>query len=245
MSSDFEKLQELKSDMVGKCPDCAGSGYIGNDECKCLTKFSSYVKLHYNGVEKEYWDLTLDDLHIEPISKSKIKDFIDHIDNAKKHGLGMALSGGHGTGKTLSSVLILKAAIAKEYSVYFTTLAELLKLIKQTFDSSREDTEALKELYNSKIMGSDFLVIDDMGEEYTPRTFGSFCVAEMSMLMRHRRRNCLSTIITTNLSRDVLMDKYGSAISSLLKSNLEYITFAGKDYRETQGANFTDLLRGN
>jgi len=235
----IERFERLKKDMLNRCKICKGKGIVNNKKCRCMKKFEYYITLFFRGIEEEYWDSTLDDFKGDKIAKGVIEDYIKNIDNAFKYGLSLGLSGSHGVGKTLASILILKAALAKKYTIYFITLAELLKLIKKPF--SEEDSDAIK-LYD-EIKNIDFLALDDLSEEYTPKDFGAFCVSEMSLLFRYRRRNCLPSIITTNLTKKDLENKYGSSLSSLMKSNFKFITISGKDFREKQGKNWNKLLK--
>ena len=238
----INRMEKIRKKLKDECTKCKHSGILNNQSCECMKKYEYYVTLLFCGIEEEYWDLTLDDFKGDKLAKGTIVDYIDNLKNAFEYGLSLGLSGSHGVGKTLASALILKAALDVKYTIYSISLAELLKLIKKPF--SEEDTESIR-LYNDKIKNADFLVVDDLGDEYTPKDFGAFCISEMSLLFRHRRRNCFPTIITTNLTKKDLEEKYGSSLSSLMKSNFKFITLSGKDFREKQGKNWDRLLKGN
>ena len=241
-SPTFEKMLKIKKEMLRNCKLCFGRGSTGGIDCECMKKFEKYVIYMFSGIEKEYWDLTLSDFNGDQIAKEAVAAYIKNIDNAVKNGLGLGLSGSHGTGKSMSAILILKAAVEAGYSIRFITLAELMKLIKSQFNENEEEA---KTFYEDKVRNIELLVIDDIGEEYTPKDYGAFCVAEMSLLFRHRRRSCLPTIVTTNLTKADLELKYGSSMSSLMKSNFKFVTIAGEDYREKQGEKWEQLLNGD
>jgi DNA replication protein DnaC len=236
----IDRMEKIKQKMQKACTICKGTGIHNNQDCECAKKFERYVTLLFCGIEQEYWDKTLDDFKGDKLAKGIIIDYIENLKNAYEYGLSLGLSGPHGVGKTLASNLILIAALDTKYKIYNITLAELLKLIKKPFTD--DDTESIR-LYNEKVKNVDFLVVDDLGDEYTPKDFGAFCISEMSLLFRHRRRNCFPTIITTNLTKKDLEDKYGSSLSSLMKSNFKFITLSGRDYREKQGADWDKMLK--
>src|SRR5262245_20889240 len=106
---------------------------------------------------------------------------------------GLLLFGPHGVGKTHLAVGILKACVrSKGARAYFFETRELLRLVRDTYNRSVEETEmeVLKPL-----LEADLLVLDDLGAERT-----SEWVQETLGLVVNTRYNARRpTVFTSNL----------------------------------------------
>jgi len=236
-----KRLGKIKINLLKNCTICKGTG-ITKDEhtCICLLNYEKYVHYDFAGIEKEYWELTLEKDWIgDKVAKKYTQLYIKHLVKAYENGLGIIYLGKNGVGKTMLSNVVLKEASDKNYSVRNITLEELLKLIKTSFESSdaKDEYEKIKQM--------DFICLDNVGLEYKPKDFGVFTVAEMDVLIRYRRRNLLPIIITSNLtSKEEFMENYGSSILSLLISASKFIIVQGEDYRLKQGEDWENKLKG-
>ena len=97
------------------------------------------------------------------------------------------LVGGSGTGKTHLAISLAVKALSKEYSVYFTTVSDLL----YNLHISKADNSYPRKL--KQIVGYDLLVLDELGFKQLPKYSSDDFFAIISKRYEHK-----STIITTN-----------------------------------------------
>jgi len=223
----YKKLMKIKEKMLNECTVCNHKGEIELKTCKCMEKFKFYTQMAYSGIEKEYWDLELNDWHGETKIKDVIKNYLLKIDKIIEEGISFGFSGFTGTGKTFLACLFLKEALRKNYKVYKITLEKFLNMIKEGFDNPDKLTDL------DKIETVDIFLLDEIGGEYTPANFGVFCSAKCDDLFRTRKSNMLSTIITTNLEKAEFQKLYGSKIESITNAYI-WNAVSGPDYRQVQ-----------
>ena len=87
-----------------------------------------------------------------------------------------------------------------------------------------------KSLYSSLLCDCDLLVIDDLGCE---PPFKNVTNEYLLMVLCERTAKSLPTIITTNLSQNQLLDRYGDRVLSRLndKRRGSFIEIKGEDLR--------------
>ena len=146
---------------------------------------------------------------------------------------GLLLFGPHGVGKTHLAVGILKACVrSKGARAYFFETRELLRLVRDTYNRSVEETEmeVLKPL-----LEADLLVLDDLGAERT-----SEWVQETLGLVVNTRYNAKRpTVFTSNLI-DVpdateprsFIFQLGARSRSRLIEMCDWVEIRGVDIRE-------------
>jgi len=221
----FEQLENLKKEMIKSCKICNGNY---NEQCECIKQFRFYVQMNYAGIEKEYWDLELKDWKGNETIKHKLENYLKKIDYIAKEGVNFVFFGSHGTGKTFSGILLLKEALRYNFKAYKITLSELLVNIQNDYNLE-EKTNIM-----DKIKDINFLLLDEMGGEYRPADIGKFCIAQCDYLFRHRRKNLLPTIITTNFKdKNEFQKYYGSGIESITETYI-WLSILGSDFRRKQ-----------
>ena len=226
-----DELNKIKKRFVSKCKRCNGIGLYEDDACDCLKKYFYYVELAAANIPREYWFAEMKNFHGDKLSQTTVEKYIANMDVALKKGLGLTFLGSYGRGKTFLCILILKAAIRQKYSVYFATMAELIKFIQDGF--SNPDKVAF---YNSRVKKANFLCIDNLGSEYRNlSSFGSFTAAEFDILIRFRKGNLLPTFLTTNLTSEKFTKYYGNSVKSLLTACNKERVVAGDDFRDQLG----------
>jgi DNA replication protein DnaC len=148
-------------------------------------------------------------------------------------GRGLLFYGPHGVGKTHLAVGILKACIrTKGARAYFFETRELLRLVRDTYNRSVEETE-MEVL--QPLLAADLLVLDDLGAERT-----SEWVQETLGLVVNTRYNAKRpTIFTSNLvdSPDntdprSFTFQLGARTRSRLIEMCDWIEIQGADVRE-------------
>jgi DNA replication protein DnaC len=146
---------------------------------------------------------------------------------------GLLLFGPHGVGKTHLAVGILKDVIRKKGARgYFFETRELLKLVRDTYNRSNEDTE-MDVL--APVLDADLLVLDDLGAEKT-----SEWVQETLGLVVNTRYNARrATIFTSNLvdspdntDPQGFIFQLGARTRSRLVEMCDWVEIQGADVRE-------------
>ena len=131
--------------------------------------------------------------------------------------------GDTGVGKTFLSNCIAKELIDKSYSVIYLSSFELFDtLAKGKF----EKDDAASQM-NEHIFDCDLLIIDDLGTELA----NSFTVSQLFLCLNERLMRRKSTIISTNLSLESLVDIYSERIFSRITSNFTILKITGDDIR--------------
>jgi DNA replication protein DnaC len=246
---------DLWSDPERTCLICRKTGeYLapdGKHECDCYDQWTLHWHMLYSGLKTAYQRLTWADLDDQvPASIwEAITDYLDHIDNYVRAGLGMILWGKPGTGKTMISALLFKRLLATGYDGYFTQFNELLDSYTATW---RDQDELL--WFTRRIRNADILVIDDIGREY--KTGGvynegtrqiqypeSFRSALFDDVIRHRTGHEKPTIITTNFTQEQLLTGYGGPVLSLLSERSTFHEVTGPDFRSRAKERFADEAR--
>lgn len=246
MESNEKMYKGIWDEVVKSCKICNGEGCVSipsingvpsSRECECSAKAKRYFRYSDAGIDKEYWDLTIDDFVGDKYAKIEIVSYLGSIEDMKKKGTGAVFCGSNGTGKTLASILILKEADKikvdgeRKYKIQFKTVSELLELIKES-QGYTDKAEQFKEEYRFITQETDFLVLDNMGSEYMKKDNKEFPISKFDTLFRFRGRNMLPTFITTNYTEQEFRETYGKSIDSLLSSRSKFLEINGEDFRK-------------
>lgn len=226
----IQRARNLKNQIISECSKCKGRGREG---CKCIKKSNLLIELAFANIPLEYWFLPIKSLDCSKTVKDKVKRYCLKIKKVKKLGLGICFYGKFGRGKTSLSIHVLKRAALTNSSIYFVTLAEMLNEIRVSFGYSGEELTNIQIKQDKNFVESDFLVIDNVGQEYR-RDNSNFIPIVFDELMRKRKSNGKVTILTTNKDPNKLREVYGSALFSILESSLKIIEVRGKDHRKGQ-----------
>lgn len=224
---------------VYECPDCKDTGYIGNQKCHCLQK--AIIDLLYtqsnlqNILQRENFDTFsfayYSDNHVDPVTgRSALANirnayFVaqDFVDTFGKDFRNLFLYGDTGVGKTFLTNCIAKELIDKAFSVIYLTAFEFF----DTLAKSRFEKDSDAAMMNEHIFDCDLLIIDDLGTELT----NSFTVSQMFLCINERILRRKSTIISTNLSLESLVDIYSERTFSRITSNYTMLKLTGDDIR--------------
>ena len=224
---------------IYECPDCKDTGYIGSQKCHCLQK--AIIDLLYtqsnlkNILQEENFDTFsfkyYSDNHVDPVTgRSALTNirnahFIAHdfVDTFAKDFRNLFLYGDTGVGKTFLTNCIAKELIDNSFSVIYFTAFELF----DTLAKSRVEKDSAAEMMNEHIFDCDLLIIDDLGTELT----NSFTVSQLFLCINERLLRRKSTIISTNLSLESLVDIYSERTFSRITSNYTMLKITGDDIR--------------
>src|SRR5574343_448776 len=86
------------------------------------------------GILRAYWDVDVDNFAGDKEALSKVKKYINKLDDVFTNGIGLYLHGSFGTGKTSLANIVLKEALhTGKYTVYNITLSNLMSYYEDRF----------------------------------------------------------------------------------------------------------------
>jgi len=140
-------------------------------------------------------------------------------------GAWVFLTGGAGTGKTYTAVILAKIAIAFEKTVLFENVASALDGLRPSADEQKR-AEFKKRLINTEV-----LVLDDIGHEKA----SEWVREQLYLIVNQRWQSKRQTIFTSNFPLEDLKIRISSAVYSRVKGESLEINFDsdGKDRRLT------------
>ena len=214
------KKDLLKQKIVSK-HGCSG-GCV-----KCAKKHQLIDKLEESNVPIGYWFLNMKEFKGEKKLGEVVNEYIENIQEKYMLGESICFAGNQGTGKTMSSICILKAALKKGFSASYITASDMLN----EMTDSRYSNDLRYRLRNA-----DFLVIDELDSRF----FTSDSAKELfsgiyESIFRFRAHNTLPTVICTNETEGILNVFYGPGVQSIESLNHQYLTIypvVGPDYRK-------------
>lgn len=183
--------------------------------------------MHDSNIPAGYWFLTMKQFKGSERLKNIHDQYVKNLESVYLQGKSICFSGNQGTGKTMTSICILKSAIKKGFSVYYTTAADILNDMTQY-----KNNHGLR----NTLKTADFLVIDELDSRF----FVSDSVKELfsaiyENIFRSRTHNNMPIIICTNETEGLSKVFGGMSVASILSLNNQYLTtysIAGKDFRK-------------
>lgn len=223
------------------CAECQDTGYIQGQKCRCFKKEQIRLLYSQSNIEEvlerenfgvfsfEYYD----DTTVIPAIQMTVADYMHqvygwcrkYVDEFEEKGGNLIFTGSTGVGKTFLTNCIAKALIDKYQSVIYLSSNDLFDIFSKT-KFHYETEEEMRDLYQY-ILDCDLLIIDDLGTELN----NSFVSSQLFYCINERLLRKRSTIISTNLSLDMLRDTYSDRISSRIISQYAIIPLYGDDIR--------------
>lgn len=223
------------------CKDCQDTGYIDGVPCHCLRQaktlalyqnsnlmqvletenFDTFNEHYYNDNEENA------NLHLTPRQnilrvREMCQDFIHHFDESYDN---LIFYGPTGVGKSFLTHCIAKQLLDTSHSVLYLTSLQLFDILEKN-KFNKEDTWTSNEQI-SYMLGSDLLIIDDLGTELV----NSFTASQLFYLIEERHMQQRSTIISTNLSFQELRERYSERIFSRFTGYYNFLMIIGDDIR--------------
>lgn len=152
----------------------------------------------------------------------EIADFL--TDGSRKWGL--MFMGNLGTGKTILVRALQKSIVTLAYQDLLPAEAGLRLVHAKDIHRTTNNGMTFKSLCDEPL-----LAIDDLGDEAKEEMVYGTVMTPVIDLLEYRYDRQLFTIITTNLSADMIRDKYGKRIADRCREMFKVITFKNKSYR--------------
>ena len=230
-------------DEIVSCALCADTGFLLNGQpCQCLLKLYKAEQtrelspLLKNGQEcfenfRSGYYPTEALKAGEPVPRVQMERIFrlcrSYAESFGGSSANLLFTGAPGLGKTFLSASIAREVAAKGYSVAYDTAITLLSAFEQEKFSRSEDEQQDAASRVRQLMSCDLLILDDLGTELS----SAFTQSALYTLLDGRIRSGRSTIISTNLDRDALRERYGAALSSRLEGEYQLLRFVGRDIR--------------
>ena len=223
------------------CPYCKDTGYMGNTPCKCLKQrkiallyeSSNLMDIleseNFNTFSEKFYDNVHIDKNLSLTPRQNIVkirdiclDYVEHFDGTYNN---IIFYGPTGVGKTFMTHCIAKALLDTSHTVVYLTSLQLFDILeKNKFGRDEEITSGGQVSY---ILGSELLIIDDLGTELA----NSFTSSQLYHFIEERHLNKRSTIISTNLSFTELRNRYSERIFSRFTGYYNFYMIVGDDIR--------------
>ena len=223
-----------------ECPLCKDTGFINGQKCRCFKQAAIDLLYNQSNIKKILllenfsnfnYDWYSED-YVDPVSGiSALENIINVTKDVNAFisdfpsGQNLLFYGDTGVGKTFLTHCIASELLGRGHSVLYLSAIDLFDLFsKYTFDNNSEGD--YRDAF-SQILDCELLIIDDLGTELT----NSFTNSRLFYCINERILAGLSTIISTNLSLEELMNTYSERIFSRLTMSYGIYKIFGDDIR--------------
>lgn len=202
-------------------------GCVGTVCVRCTNTHRMIDKMEEANIPAGYWLINMGKFQGAPKLKEVYDLYANDIHSMYNDGTSICFAGSQGTGKTLSSICLLKSALKHDFSAYYITASDILNDMTD-FKRSYELRQKLRE--------SDFLVIDELDSRFfISDSTKSLFSGIYENIFRFRSHNSLPTIMCTNETGGILDVFYGPGVQSIESLNHQYLTIypvVGQDFRK-------------
>lgn len=228
-------------EMHYRCPDCKDTGYVDGKKCHCFRQAQMKLLYAQSNIEEivkrenfdtfsyKYFDDTVPLPGMGETEAEHMREVVklcrQYIDEFKENKGNILFTGTTGVGKTFLTNCIARELMEGYYSVIYLSANDLFDVFSRTKFSRQEDDE-MKDMYEY-ILDCDLLIIDDLGTELN----NSFTSSQLFYCINERLLRKKGTIISTNLSLNMLQDLYTDRVASRIMSNYRMIPLYGEDIR--------------
>ena len=193
---------------------------------RCVKALKLVDLMFESNIPAAYWFSKMKGFRGSKKLEEVVLEYMSNINEMYSSGTSICLAGNQGTGKTMSSICILKIALKRNFSVYYTTASDIMAEMTD-YNSSSGTRKTLRE--------ADFLVIDELDSRFFPSEAQKELFSGIyESIFRFRAHNSLPTIICTNETDDILNVFCGHSKQSVESLNKQYMTVypvTGKDFR--------------
>lgn len=160
--------------------------------------------------------------------KKYMKGYLSDMYKVLQENRGLFLYGSNGVGKTFLASLIVKEAYRCRLSTKRVSFANYVDQYTRVWDAYNKDQrDELEATLYTEYKGVEVLALEEIGKEIDSKIAAPI----LEDLLRYREDESLVTVICTNLDIDMIEERYGYSITSLIKGNMTPILIEGKDQR--------------
>lgn len=160
--------------------------------------------------------------------KTYMAEYLSDIDTVFSENKGLFLYGSNGVGKTFIGSMIVKEAYRWRYSTKRVSFADYVQEYTRAWNAkSVDEREELEGILYTEYKAVEFLCLEEIGKEIDTKIAAPI----LEDLLRYREDHQLPTIVCTNLDIDMVGERYGQSIVSLIKGNMTPILIEGEDKR--------------
>lgn len=196
------------------CPECVRKYHEAESARKekeeTARKAALVQRLHASSlIPKRFKECRFDNFYSNNEGQEKAltvaKSYADAWEEMHRRGAGLIFSGKAGTGKTHLACAIANQVIDMAVPAKFTTVTNMMREIKSTYDKDSDDneTQVLQRLSDVPL-----LVLDEAGMDYGT----DFNKTLLFEVLNSRYENVNPTIILTNLDATALRDYLGERV---------------------------------
>lgn len=217
---------EARVEYLDGCPKCQGVDL----DCSCWKRYNEAIQLYQACIPRDFWTYTPADVsHNREVFTEVVEPYMQRLSRALRGGYGLMLTGDNGVGKSMFMCLVLRKAIARGFSTYYTTMLSLDHDIKRGF--SKPEVQERLEWY----LTSDFVAIDELAKEQF-KAGDSFTRTQVERILKSRFENSMPTLLATNASLEELEKIYGSTLTSILEGKYMIAAMEPGDFRQQMKA---------
>lgn len=228
-------------DLQFDCDQCNDTGYIGIEQCACLSQSLINVAYEQSNLKHILAFENFDTFDFEYYSKEVDKKFgrsphqnmqnlyqfcVHFVHKFNGTFQNILFHGNTGLGKTFLCNCIAKDLLDQGKTVLYLPAVQLFQLF-ETARFHREDMEEFSKEMLDTLLTVELLIIDDLGTEFIT----SFTGPELFNTINTRVLNQKATIISTNLSLEELKEQYSDRIVSRVLGSYEVLPVFGQDIR--------------
>ena len=231
----LNSIKLTKQDLSPKymCQNCNDTGRKNSKLCECYKKELYAMLLKNSGAKTDLAsfaqfneNIVTDQTQKQQLLKmrAKFETWVKEYPNTKTHTF--LFCGKTGVGKTFMTECIAEAMINRGYLVSFISAFG----INNNFLKYHTTFDDNKQSYYDMLVEPELLVIDDLGTEPILK---NVTINYLCALLNDRFNSKKATIITTNLTLEQLLDRYGNRIFSRIvnKADSELFNLVGDDLR--------------
>ena len=231
------------------CPDCHDTGYVDGKKCHCFRKAQMKLLYAQSNIEEVVrqenfrtfsFDFYDDEQIIPGLGKTARQHMGQVVELCQRfiHRFGqekgnILFTGSTGVGKTFLTNCIARELMDQYYSVIYLSSNDLFDVFSKSKFGSWDDD--MQDMYDY-VLECDLLIIDDLGTELN----NSFTSSQLFYCINERLLRKKGTIISTNLSFNVLRDSYTDRVASRIISHYETVPLYGDDIRIKKRQNCYD-----
>ncbi|MDD3253641.1 MAG: ATP-binding protein [Lachnospiraceae bacterium] len=223
------------------CKDCKDTGYIDGRRCHCFERARIQILYAQSNIQdvlkrenfSTFSFAYFDDTQVVPglgmtelaYMKLVFRRCQEFAKSFPEKGANILFTGTTGVGKTFLTNCIAKELIDRYVSVIYLSSHDLFEIFSR-YKFSREAGEDVEETYRH-ILDCELLIIDDLGTEVN----NTFVSSQLFYCVNERINRKKGTIISTNLTMDMLRDTYSDRVTSRIMSHYVTIPLYGGDIR--------------